>query len=345
LRYIQIATALEQAVRLNPDLEVAHHELGYLYGEGRSLDRALDHRRAELRLSRRAGPRSGESAEERAHRLELLQRDVDKLEKLVQEGRDKYTSALRALAGQRVPQAQLALRLGLTRQAADDILLPSPAALLGLPGIKLELEVLLSLGRADEVRNALRDEAMAANKQALPYYDIPAPRSPDGTALYALPYHWPCYQWLDVLQAAAVGDYEQAHQALQALRSGLRGGHELMQRRLRNPQSDWDLLGGVLSGGPPFLPAFAVSGLVRRQEQRMALQSGVRTLRAQQADLCVLEGLLALEQGATQDARAAFVEARRLSRPAGGTAIPFAGAVITGYYLPKLSVAVREARR
>src|SRR5262249_57799152 len=33
LRQVQIATALEQALRLDPDLEAAHHELAHLYGE------------------------------------------------------------------------------------------------------------------------------------------------------------------------------------------------------------------------------------------------------------------------------------------------------------------------
>src|SRR5207248_5557810 len=56
LRHVQVATALEQAVRLNPDHEAAHRALYELYGQ-RYLDQALEHRREELRLSRRAGPR------------------------------------------------------------------------------------------------------------------------------------------------------------------------------------------------------------------------------------------------------------------------------------------------
>src|SRR5262249_7242142 len=59
VRRVQIATALEQAVRLDPDQEAAHHELAMLYGGQNYLDQALEHQREELRLSRRAGPRPG----------------------------------------------------------------------------------------------------------------------------------------------------------------------------------------------------------------------------------------------------------------------------------------------
>jgi hypothetical protein len=45
----------------------------------------------------------------------------------------------------------------------------------------------------------------------------------------------------------------------------------------------------------------------------------------------VLEGLLALEQGASDDARSAFLEAQRL-----GAGTDFAAAPIVGGYLPRL---------
>ena len=339
LRYIQIVTAFEQAVQLDPNLEAAHNELGYMYGEANAIDRAFEHRRDELHLSRRAGPRAGETAEECAHRLELLERDVNKLAELLAEQRERYASASGAFQGQRVQLAQLALQLGLPRQAADDILLPSPAELLGLHGMKRELELLLSLGRADEVRAILRDKAMTANRYALPYFDLPGPNSLAGTGLYALPYHWPSYEWMDVLQAAAVGDYQQADLTLRSIRAGLAVGEHRMKQQVENlKRGDWELLGGVLSGPTPFLPVFATWALDRSHQERAALGEGDRTLRAQQADLCVLEGLLALEQGVTDDARLAFVAARRLTGAESGTAVPFAGSPIAGVYLPELSV-------
>jgi hypothetical protein len=332
MRFVQVVTALEQAVRLDPDLEVAHRELAFLHGESNALDMALEHRRAELRLSRRAGVRPGETADEWAHRLTLLERDTAKLEEMIEASRDRYAAAARSLQGKRFELARAALKLGLARQAADDILLPYPADLLGLDGIKLELEVLLSLGRAGEVRASLSEEAMAASKHILPYYDLPAPRMPDGTAPYTLRYSLPSYEWLLALAAAAAGDYEQARFCVRELRQGLQAGSErLEQQRQILERGSLELVVGLFSAPAPLQPLFSVKALSMSRQQRAALAASTRSLTAQQADLCVLEGLLALEQGATDDARAAFLEARRL-----GARAPFAAAPIAGGYLPRL---------
>src|SRR5205807_433765 len=160
------------ALRLDPDLEVAHRELANLYGERNYLDQALDHSREELRLSRRAGQRPGETVDEWADRLESLEKDTAKLVELVQEQRKKYASGARALQGERLTQASMALTLGLARQATDEVLLPAPADLLGAAGMKLELDLLLSLGRVEEVRGILNDETLRASKQGLLYHDL-----------------------------------------------------------------------------------------------------------------------------------------------------------------------------
>jgi hypothetical protein len=332
LRHVQIATALEQAVRLDPDLEAAQHELAHLYGERNFLDQALAHQQEELRLSRRAGPRPGETAEEFAYRLELLGRDVAKLDKFVQGRRQEYASASRSLGGERLEQAGLALRMGLARQAVDDVLLPCPAALLGAPGIKLELELLLMLGRAEDVRAILRDPGFAGNKQVLPYHDLPAPPNAEGTPFYPVPYHWPAYQWLQALQAASLGDYVQAREDLGEIRSGLRAGQERLRRQLREGvRPEWALLPWLLSGPQPFLPALAARDLLRLGDERAQLEAGEPVLLGHQADLDVLQGLLALERGDTEDARSDFAAAQQLGAP-------FAGAPIAGAYLRKLNV-------
>jgi hypothetical protein len=335
LRHVQIATALEQALRLDPDLEEAHHELAYLYGERNYLDQSLEHRRVELRLCRQA-PHAGETAEEWAHRRQFVEADTAKLEKLVGERRQSYAAASPRLQGERVPQALLALRHGLARQALEEVLLPSPADVLGAAGMKLELEMLLCLGRVEEVRPILNDERMRASKDGLLYLDISAPKRPDGTALYTVPYHWPAYEWLQVLQAAAVGDYGQARGALAAIRLGLSAGNERLKRQLRDlTRTDLALLPGLLCGPLPFLPAFTAQVLDLSRQRRAALEDGEPVLRAQQADLCVLEGLLALEQAAPEDARSALTAAQQLAEqpPA---AVSFAGRPIAAAYLGKL---------
>jgi tetratricopeptide (TPR) repeat protein len=335
LRHAQVVTALEEAVRLDPDLEAAHHELAYLYGERNYLDQALEHRQEELRLSRRAGRRAGETAEEFADRLEAVEKDTAKLVDLVEDRRKKYASASRSLQGDRLAQAGMALRLGLARQATDKVLMPAPADLLGAAGIKLELELLLSLGRAQEVRGILNDKAVRTNKHGLAYYDLAPPQKRDGGVLYALPYHWPAYEWLHVLESAAVGDYAQTQGDLRAIRAGLHAGHERLVRQPRDFEGRIrTLLPGLLSGPPPFLPAFAAGALSRVVEERTMVEAGEPALRAQEADLCVLEGLLALEQGDPDTARSAFIEALELCA---NPPVPFAGRPIAGGYVGKLT--------
>jgi hypothetical protein len=338
LRHVQIVTALEEALRLDPDLEVAHHELAYLYGERQYLDQALVHGREELRLSRRAGRRPGETDEEWADRLELLEKDTAKLVELVGDRRKTYAARSPTLQGERLAQASVALTLGLARQATDEILLPAPADLLGAPGMKLELDLLLALGRVEDVRGILNDETTRASKRGLAFHDLFPPKNPSGGALYALPYHWPAYEWLHVLQAAAVGDYAQAREELHAIRSEVQAGHQRMKEAQREIDRHlWTFVPRLLSGPSPFLPAFTLQTLSPFLEHRASLQVGEPALLAQQADLCVLEGLLALEQGDTEAARSAFTEALRLCDPPAGPAVPFAGEPIAARYLGKMT--------
>ncbi len=89
----------------------------------------------------------------------------------------------------------------------------------------------------------------------------------------------------------------------------LRAGHLRLRQRPRDLQRQaWMLWPGLLSS-PPLLPAFTARALAEVHQQGTAAEAGERALRAQQADLAVLEGLLALEQGDPSAARAAFAEA------------------------------------
>jgi hypothetical protein len=338
LRNVQIISALEQAVRLDPDSEAAHHELAHLYGEHAYLDVALGHLREELRLSRRAGARPGETAAEWAYRLELLERDVNRLGDVVAERRKGFDARSRPLQGDRVALARMAVQNGLAGKGLEEILLSTPPEVLGLAGVDMELELLLSLGRAEEVRENLNDEKLRAGKDKLPYHDLPAPRGPDGTALYSVPYHWPAYEWLAVLQGAAVGDYTQARGALYTIRSAQFAGRERLIGQLRGFHREFPTLFPALVSGPlPYLPAFMALTLAYLDVQRNVLQAAEPMLRGQEADLCVLEGLLALEEGDTDAARTAFAEAQQLTGRLSESPIPFAGQRIVASYLQQLN--------
>ena len=67
------------------------------------------------------------------------------------------------------------------------------------------------------MRAILADKGLRASKHNLRYYDIVPPTTAAGASLYALPYHWPTYDWLHALEAAALGDYAQARAALAAV--------------------------------------------------------------------------------------------------------------------------------
>jgi tetratricopeptide (TPR) repeat protein len=338
LRHVQIVTALEQAVRLNPDLEDAHRELAALYGQRNHLDSALEHRQEELRLFEKNGRRAGRSPEEYANRLEFLTTETGKLEQVVQLAREQYAARSRALQGDRLAMADLALKLGLARQAVVEILLQTPADVLGTPGMKLELEMLLLLGRVDEVRAILADKGLRAEKHKLRQLDLLPPQTPDGRPLYTVPYRWSAYEWLRVLQSAAVGDYAQAQADLRALRAELGAAREQMREQLRGFDGRVvTFVPGLLSGPNPMLPAFTSLTLQRAMDERKAVEMAEASLRAQQADLCVLEGLLALEQGKPSAARSVFAEAQQLGSSERAL-IPFVGAPVAGGYLSKLKV-------
>jgi hypothetical protein len=332
LRHVQIATALEQAVRLDPDLEVAHHELARLYGARNFLDQALEHQREELRLARR-GPRAGESEEVFADRLEQLEKDTAKLTEQVEDRRKRYAGGARSLQGDRVAQANAALRLGLARMAAEEVLMASQAELLGVAGRRLELDLLLSLGRADEIRPILNEKGLRASKHGLGSYDLAPPIGPDGLPTYPLPYQFLGYEWLHLLASAAAGDYALARGDLRGLRDELRARHDRLRKGERDLEDRaWEVVPRLLSGPPWFLPAFAAGALARTLSERSLLQAGAPVLRAQEADVCVLEGLLALEQGDPAAARSAFDEANKL-----GAGASFAGRPIAADYMGYLT--------
>jgi hypothetical protein len=337
LRMVQIVTALEQACRLDPKLREAHFELARLYGERFYLDQALVHFREETRLAHQAGRRPGESVEEYSLRLETLDKDLAKLEAQVQDLRTKYDMGSLAVRGDPRAQADLALKLGHPRLAVEEVLYHTNPDVLSAAGIRLQLDLMLAMGRADEVRTTLADKGVRASKHNLRYYDIVPPGSSPGASLYALPYHWPAYEWLHALEAAALGDYAQARAALAAIRADVRAAHTRLHQHPRDLQRDVVRhVPGLFSGPPRFLSAFTYQIIRGRIEDEKLLEWSERSLRAQQADLLVLEALLALEQGDTQAARAGFLETDQLCGPAAGTEVPFGAKPIVSGYLGKL---------
>jgi hypothetical protein len=338
IRHVQIAAALEQALRLNPELEEAHNQLFFLYGRRNYLDQALEHQVEQIRIARKLGPRPGELADAYDYRMRFLETDNEKLTRIVQDGQAKYAGASPSLQGDRMALTNLALKLGLGRQALDDILAKTSRQVLGTQGIKLELEMKLQLGRvADDVRTILADREVRAIKETLGQSSLVPPKDKDGRSIYPLPYRWSAYEWLRLLQSAAIGDYGQAREDLHAIRAELTFARKAIQEQLDKFGNRLQtFIPGFLSGPSPMLPAMTALELQRALNEKQLIEISALVLRAQQADLCVVEGLLALEQGDTDAARTVFTEARELGSQESAAAIPFAGAPIAAFYLSKL---------
>lgn len=350
MRHIQIATALEQALHRNPDLELAHQLLANLYLERQFLDAALEHRLEARRLSRRTGPRRGEEAANFTARLEHTAKAAAELEKEVLDRKSDFALRSRSLHGDTVRQARLALEMGLARQAAD-ILLPAPEELLGSAGVKLELQLLLLLGQAEEIRNGLYSESLRAVKNKLGVHDLPSPHPDAAIPVYRLP----TYEWLLCLHSAATGDYAVAAETLREIRTQMQTASqqlEPLRRRASQIRADLDrLLIGQLGMLTQPHSVLTLTPLVERREAAMALLANdLNTLarqpllRAQQADLLVVEGMLALEQGSPDSARRALQDALVLCPVLPNQHAEFEGWTIARSYLKRLQKANSDSK-
>jgi hypothetical protein len=271
-----------------------------LYGERNVLDVALEHRRHSLRLLRQGGPHRGENRKEFDNRLKAEEDAVQKLEQLVQDHKNDYLIRSRSMSGDPMGRALLALSLGLPLVAVDDVLLQSSVQSFGGEGARLQLELLLQLGRADLVRGMLDDPEMRESKHKLDVSRVPAPAQPGYLPFYRMP----AYEWLRFLQAAATGDYAQAAETLDDLVQPLADSSHAALRQLR-PAFPMVLAFELGLAAEPqlLLPRLVV--LTERSDV-MQLLNDLSFQSAQRADLYVLAGLLAVERGSRTAALQSF---------------------------------------
>jgi hypothetical protein len=275
LRSLQVITSLKYAVLLKDDLTAAHEALAVLYLDMKALDLALEHMEKLVKYTRSAGRRPGESALAFARRLEALEERLAALGKEVREATNRFETHSFGLDV--LGKAQAAERLGLHGKALE-LLLNSTYTAFGREGAALELQLLLSTGRSKELREWMKPEQVKGLGVAN-------------------------YHWLQALLAAATGDYVQAQEHL---------------RRLKPPQVDLPELGlrgipprqaGALLVGQLLLAEIARQpfGLLEKEGVRGQLMGVVSNLR-QQANVAVLRGVLALEQGESEEAARLFRE-------------------------------------
>jgi hypothetical protein len=341
LRHIQIAVALENALRCDANSQNAwraHEELAILY-EGRYppflnppfLDAALDHRQTALRLARLIGPGPGEDAHAFASRLKENERKIQDLNRFVRDRKNEFTLRTRNLGSEPYRKAELALRMGLARLALDEVLMPSSIVLLGGEGVRLQARLQLMLGQLDPIREQLQSEDWKINKANLGWMPLDRPGRSAAPA-----YRLPAYEWLLLCQAAADGDYEQADTTLHTLLQEL-GGEQTVQN-VRNLQRNLPLVVtselGWWSQPHTWAPRWQTT--LERLLEITHLERASKEA-AQQSDLYVLSGMLALERGRPQQAKQELLQTRALSGPGASLLPSSAGASLAETYLRLLA--------
>jgi hypothetical protein len=314
LRHVQMVTALEHALTIQPDLTVAHLKLADLYGQFRGpqnpqwpyIDLQLKHLREGLAEFQRAGPQPQEKREDYDKHVKELDRQVNELQKTVQKHLNQFevsSSSMRVLQ-----KARKALSLGLAEQALN-VLLESDVLEFGQQGAQLQFELLLSTGRVQEARQMLTDELKG---------NLGSTMVGPATAVSA-------YEWYSFLLAAADGDYADADKQLKELADEkdpwavLRGRLQEVREMTKSKESDEVIIarmvGRVLMETPQEKPlGWLALNHLRRLEELQTLFS-FTSERQQQAELLALRGLVALEAGKTAEAEGAFRQTLAISLP------------------------------
>jgi hypothetical protein len=333
VRQAQAVWALKQALVLNPGLEAAHHALAELFLARNYLDAALDHLRSERDAARRAGRRPDETAEAFARRLADLEDRVAGLEETVQDNRNQFVIRAEKLAADPLGKARAALALGLAEAALDDVLLRSDVVLFGPAGARLQLSLLLMLGRTAEAREMLDSPELRGQQGALEHFDLPGLR----WAGRALAYRLPAHEWLLTCAAAAAGDYDAAAEALAAMLARMEAQEASARARLRAGLAA-AVAGEAAVGADPAATFARLTAREARDELTRAY-ADADLLRVELADLHALAGLLALEQGDTPAAAAHFGKALALARLGDGRALDFPGRAAAAACLRRLEAA------
>lgn len=280
LRQCQACTALNQAVLLKPNFAKAHYGLYQLYAELGYLDLTLEHFRAYVNLVQEAGPEPGEDAERFRERLTAHQQELAELTKTVENHEDKF---LAASAGWKVgDRAMKALQEGLAGKARD-LLLESDISAFGPQGMMMELELLLRTGQARKILDWVGPEQKTTLRAS--------------------------YHLLRIKAAAALGNYDLAREECNELSGSMAEATPGRESHSLRPILATMVASRVLieQGGTKTVPDL-IFQTAQRYIFHRRLAELAQALR-KEADMTLLRGLLALEQGESEEAEIAFRQA------------------------------------
>ncbi len=305
LRHVQTVAAFHQVTLLDPSYFPAHDLLANVFAERQYHDLSLRHRETHLRLVRRAGRLPGETPAEFAARLAPLEAAVEQLERVVQDGENRFLVHTYASAGDPLARARVALQYGLVAKA-QDVLLKSHPDLYGAEGVALLLRILVQTGQVDEARVLLEREELVRNPSALGQYQLPGGTWEGRVWEYRLS----AYNWYELCQAASSGRYNRAATALERLGSRLEREQAALVPQVRSILAR-QIGSEVGLSAPPGSP-LARMHVGRERGRLIGYAADAVFLGIQRADLHTIGGLLLAEQGNPTAALTEFERAMEL---------------------------------
>ncbi len=287
IRQMQAINAYHRVLALRPDSHAAHGRLARLYRDLGNFDLALRHLNGLIEATRVRGPQPGEAPERARESLVALERERDGLAAEVRR-REAICETGKGV-GRALNLAREAIELGLPDRALT-ILLKSDASEFGSEGVRLELELLLWAGRANDVR-AWLDPALETSLGKATYREIL------------------------VCLAAVTGNYREADRAMRGVTQELVN----VPSRLPNPhaQASYDISRAIVA--TPFFcasPGMMMHSILVREGLLAEVEQITATLR-REANATVVSGLLALEYGEIEDAESLFRKALSKWKPGG----------------------------
>jgi hypothetical protein len=291
IRRIQIATALYQAVLLNPNSIPARELLARTFDSEHCFDLAYLQATEQLRLVRRAGPGTWESPQDYENRIARIVGYVNQLEETVQAAENRYLIRTVSLSGNPLARARIAAELGLVQKAIE-VLEKSQFDLFGFEGLEFLTELLLKTGQAAGARILLDTKELLKNTNVLGIKRLPGRSSGDGQRFS---YLLQSYDWLDLCHKAATGHYDGAGEALDRL------GERLNDEKQTVPLIQFlsrQLAMEVGSSAPP--GSLTLQTIASSQRHGLHEILKLNFLRkVMRADLANIQGILELERGNT----------------------------------------------
>ena len=281
LRHIQIVFALEQALILDPSQAVAHDLLTKIYSERRILDATNDHLHSLVQQQKnRIRPEMKET-------FQQIEEQAKGLEKQFQDRKNRFQIETKDLAAKPFQKAIAAIRYDLWQTALDEVLLPSQVVLFGVDGAKLELELMLNLGRVKNLYQEIEQADLKNQPSLLGFYGIPMGNFPS----YPEKFLVPAYPWFQFLRHAGEGNYLEAERYLLEIEKYL----DQIQRRAEDYIKNSRRL-TLISGHTGMITSFLNYPLLHQ------LKIDSQPIPSIQADLRTLAGILAFESGELEKA-------------------------------------------